>query len=83
MIVTYACVQNTNLATIVLLTEEHKYLRTILAQMGMLKCYMLFFRNQNCSIKHTTFKSEQLINIDMFISYFLSISKKFIQSRSP
>ena len=43
MIVTYACVQNTNLATIVLyLTEEENYLRTILAQMGMLKCYMVF-----------------------------------------
>ena len=43
MIVTYACVQNTNLATIVLLTEEQKYLRTTLAQMGMLKCYMFYF----------------------------------------
>ena len=42
MIVTYACVQNTNLATIVLQTEKQKYLRTILAQMGMLKCYMFF-----------------------------------------
>ena len=42
MIVTYACVQNTNLAAIVLLTEEQKYLRTILAQMGRLKCYTFF-----------------------------------------
>ena len=38
MIVTYACVQNTDLATIV----EQKYLRTILAQTGMLKCDMAF-----------------------------------------
>ena len=42
MIVTYACVQNTNLATTVSLTELQKYLRTIPAQMGMLKCYMFF-----------------------------------------
>ena len=81
MIVTYACVQNTNLATTISLTELQKYLRTIPAQMGMLKCY-IFFRNQNCCIKQTIFKTEQLINIDMFISYLLIISKEFIQSGS-
>ena len=37
MIVTYACVQNTNIATIVFKTEMEKYLRRILAQMGMLE----------------------------------------------
>ena len=41
-IVTYACVQNTNLVTTVSLTELQKYLRTIPAQMGMLKCYIFF-----------------------------------------
>ena len=29
------------------------------------------------------FKTEQLINIHMFISYFLIISKEFTQSGSP
>ena len=83
MIVTYACVQNTNLATIVLLTEEQKYLRTIPAQMEMLKCYMFFLEIKAVVLNIQFLKLNNFINIDMFISYFLIISKKFIQSGSP
>ena len=50
---------------------------------GGVKMLYGFFRNQNYSDRHTIFKTEQLINVHMFISYFLIISKEFIQSGSP
>ena len=49
---------------------------------GDVKMLHGFFRNQNCS-DIQFFHTEQLINIHMSISYFLIISKEFIQSGSP
>ena len=49
MIVTYACVQNTNLATNCIVNRRGEVSENDTSSNGDVKMLYVFFRNQNCS----------------------------------